>query len=281
MALPFPRAPYYVAAFLIVTLVAFHPSYFSVLREAPLAHHFHGVTATAWIVLLITQSWSAHAGKWGLHIWSGRASVLLVPLFTAAGLMVTQVTLLRDSAFNAMFGTPLAVADLAASLGFVGLYLLALRNRRDADRHARYMLGTVFLLIGPSVARLLANFVPGFAIRSPDELFKFGWAVDASFALAVLFLLLLLVSDMRSGKPRTPLLVSLSATLGMYLGYVFIGPLPIWSEVGAPAFAALPTPVIIAAGLALGVLAAWIGWRNPASPQPINSEVAKEGLVAD
>ena len=42
MSLPFPRAHYYVAAFLVVTIVAFHPSYFGSLREAPFAHHFHG-----------------------------------------------------------------------------------------------------------------------------------------------------------------------------------------------------------------------------------------------
>lgn len=265
MSLPFPRAYIYVASFFVVTIVAFHPSYFSALAEAPAAHHFRGITATLWIVLLATQSWSIHRGLWRVHAWSGRASLLLVPLFVAAGLLVTQVTLLRQSPFNVMFGTPLAIADLAASLGFPVLYCLGLRNRRSPDRHARYMLETVFLLIGPSVARLFANFVPGFWIRSPEDLYKFGWSVDLSFAVACAFIVILIIRDGRRGKPLLPFTVGLGATLAMFLGYKTLGHAPVWAQSLSKDFAALPSGVLVICGLLLGGVAGWLGWSYSAT----------------
>ncbi|RFB04792.1 hypothetical protein [Parvularcula marina] len=264
MTLPFPRAHFYVAAFFVVTIIAFHPSYFSALREAPAAHHFHGITATLWIVLLVTQSWSIHHRSWRVHAWSGRASLLLVPLFVAAGLLVTKITLLSPSPFTPMFGIPLAVADLAASIGFPFLYFLGLRNRRFPDRHARYMLSTVFLLVGPSIARLFANFVPGFWIRSPEELYKFGWSVDLSFGLACLFIIILMVRDGGAGKPVIPFGVGLGATLAMFLGYKVLGDAAFWVEGLSQDFAALSDSVIVTAGLLIGGLAGWLGWTFPA-----------------
>jgi len=268
MPLPFPRAYIYIAIFLMVTIVAFHPSYFSVLAEAPAAHHFHGVTATLWIVLLITQNWSIHHGKWRMHAWSGRGSLLLVPLFVAAGLLVTQVTLLKDTPFNAMFGTPLAIADLAASLGFPLLYFLGLRNRRSPDRHARYMLSTMFLLISPSIARLFANFVPGFLINSPDDLHKFGWSVDLSFVIACTFIIVLMARDARNDKPVLPYAVGLGATLAMFVGYKTLGHAAIWADHLSRDFAALTGGVIVVAGLVIGGLAGWLGWAFPARAMP-------------
>lgn len=43
--------------FLAATVVAFWPGYFSVLGEVPWQFHLHGVTATAWMLLLVFQSW--------------------------------------------------------------------------------------------------------------------------------------------------------------------------------------------------------------------------------
>ncbi|MEE4208398.1 MAG: hypothetical protein V2I43_03925 [Parvularcula sp.] len=268
MSLPFPRAHLYVAAFLIVTIVAFHPSYFSVLKTAPAAHHFHGITATLWIVLLITQSWSIHRGLWRVHAWSGRASLLLVPLFVAAGLLVTQVTLLSPSPFTPMFGRALAVADLVASFGFAVLYALALRNRRFPERHARYMLATVFFLIGPSLARLTANFIPGMWIRSPEELYKFGWSLDFSFVFALAMIGLLIARDAARGKPVVPFAAGFAGTLAMWLGYKIGGYAPFWTEGWSHSFAALPTSVIIGAGLVIGAFAGWAGWSYPAGQAP-------------
>ncbi|MEO0422912.1 MAG: hypothetical protein AAF184_11280 [Pseudomonadota bacterium] len=261
--LPFRHAHYFVLAFLVITLAAFAPTYFLVLDDAPAAHHLHGITATAWIVLLICQSASIHHRHWRLHAWLGRASVLLAPLMVAGGLLVTQVTLLREnSPFNLLFGHDLAVADWVATLAFALFYGLALRHRRDPERHARYMLATLTPLVGPSLARLLANFVPGFAIRAPEELAKFGMALDAAMGLTTLALLVLLVIDIKRRKPADPFLLAIGCSVLMYVGYAWFGPTALWDRL-ADAFAALPVGQVVAMGLGLGLAAGAIGWWCP------------------
>ncbi|MEO0617603.1 MAG: hypothetical protein AAFY69_15850, partial [Pseudomonadota bacterium] len=202
--LPFPRAHWYVAGFLLFTFAAFMPSYFAVLPEAPWMHHLHGVTATLWIVLVMTQNWSAHRRRWGIHAWSGMASLALLPLLTVGGLLVTQRTLLSDSVFKTLFGQALSVADFVVSAAFVAFYTLALRHRRTPDLHARYMLSTVILLAGPVLSRFFVNYVPGFLVRSAETLPKFGNALDASFVLASAFCLALIIRDYRNRKPLAP-----------------------------------------------------------------------------
>ncbi|WOI54213.1 hypothetical protein [Parvularcula sp. LCG005] len=274
--LPFPRAHYYVAAFLLLTFVAFSQSYFLVLNEAPFAHHFHGITATLWIVLVITQSATIHHGWWKIHSWSGRFSLLLMPLFVSAGLLATQATLQRQSPFTPMFGVPLAVADVVASLIVPLMYFLALRYRKSPDHHARYMLGTVSLLIGPSVSRLLAFFVPGFRINGPDELYNFGACVDASFAFALVFMGVLLVRDAMARKPLMPFVLALIGSGGMFVGYKYLGETAVWRGM-APTLATLPSALFVIAGLLIGGLASYAGWtlkagrdaaRPAAAPRP-------------
>ncbi len=271
--LPFPRAHWYVAAFMAITFAAFMPSYYAILPDAPWVHHLHGMTATLWIVLLMTQNWTAHHRKWKLHAWSGMASLALVPIFTVGGLLVTQHTLLRSSPFKDMFGTALSVADLIVSVAFVGLYVLALRHRRTPDLHARYMLGTVILLAAPSLSRFFGNYVPGFLIRSMEDLPKFGAALDASFLITATFCIVLILRDYLNRKPIMPFTVVLIATLIMALGYYTVG----YSELYAPIstwFAALPAWLITGFGLIVTSAAVWWGWANPDRRQPAKPPIA-------
>lgn len=271
--LPFPRAHFYVGAFLIITFAAFTPSYFAVLPDASFAHHLHGITATLWIVLLMTQNWSIHKGLWPLHAWSGRASIALVPLFTAGGLLVTQVTLLKETPFKEMFGTRLAVADFVATFAFIAFYYGALKHRRTPDIHARYMLATVFLLIGPSLARLFANYVPGFLVRSLETLPNFGKALDASMIVAVVFCLVLIGRDAANRKPVAPFSWALVATILMFGGYKWFGGTAFWVGV-SEAFAVLPSSLIMAAGIVISIAATYAAWFHPAEPATQRAAVA-------
>ncbi|NNU14995.1 hypothetical protein HK107_01485 [Parvularcula sp. ZS-1/3] len=264
--LPFPRAHYYVLAFLVLTFIAFSPSYFLRLGEASFAHHLHGITATLWIVLLASQSWSIHNGRWKVHAWSGRMVFILLPLFLAGGLLATKATLVRTSAFNEMFGTALAFADVFSTAGFALLVWLALRHRKTPDLHARFMLGTITPLIGPSLARLFANFIPPFAIRGPDQLYKFGWAVDAAFLVALLFFAVLIIGDLRKGKPAWPFVFALVINLIMWMGYKWIGYTDAWIS-ATEAMARVPGWLWIASGLVMGIAAVYDGWTRPASPK--------------
>ncbi|MEO0953195.1 MAG: hypothetical protein AAFY44_17995 [Pseudomonadota bacterium] len=265
--LPFPKAHWYVGAFLVLTFAAFMPSYFAVLPSAPWVHHLHGITATLWIVLIMTQNWSAHRRCWKLHALSGMASMALVPVFTIGGLLVTQNTLLKDSVFKTMFGQALSAADFLVSAAFVLFYTLALRHRRHTAVHARYMLATVILLLGPSLARFLAGYVPGFFVRSLETLPKFGDALDASFVVASTICLMLIIRDYRNGQPILPFFSALLATIGMVVVYYGVGYTEAYASFAA-GFAALPAWQIAVFAWVTSAAAVLWAWRSPVPAQP-------------
>ncbi|MEL7296668.1 MAG: hypothetical protein AAGJ86_03340 [Pseudomonadota bacterium] len=271
--LPFPHAHWYVGAFMLLTVAAFLPSYFAVLPTAPWVHHLHGITASAWILLLMTQNWSAHRRRWRLHVWSGKASLVLLPFFTVGGLLVTQHTLLRDSNFKTLFGEALSIADLIVSAAFIHFYAMALRHRRSPDRHARYMLATVILLAGPSLSRIFANYVPGFLVRSLETLPNFGAALDASFVLVCAFCLLLVIRDYRANQPIAPFSAALAANAAMIGGYYGIGYTETYARF-ADWFAIQPVGGIVLCGAAASVLASVWGWNagKLKNASPANTE---------
>lgn len=260
--LPFPNAHWYVGGFLLFTLAAFMPSYFAVLPDAPWVHHLHGITATLWIVLVMTQNWTAHNRKWKLHAWSGMASLALLPVFTMGGLLVTKHTLLSNSPFKDMFGHALSAADFFVSFAFVAFYAAALRYRRTPDLHARYMLATVILLAGPSISRFLVNYVPGFLIRSIETLPKFAEALDTSFIVAGAYCLILILRDYRAGKPLMPFTMALLATILMVLSYYVIGEMHMYSHV-TEWFSSLTTWQISAFSLVSSSLVVAWAWKLP------------------
>ena len=269
--LPYPRAHWLVLFFLVMTFAAFMPSYFAVLPTAPWVHHLHGITATLWIVLVAMQNWTAHQGKWNWHVRSGMASLALVPVFTVGGLLVTHHMLRTESLFNELFGHALSAADLVVSVAFLTLYTLALRNRRIPDLHARYMLATIILLTGPSLARFLVNFVPGFLVRSAETLPKFGAALDASLVIASAFCVLLILKDRANGKPTAPFVGALIATVAMFLSYYVVGHHDLYAPVTAW-IAGLPTWLVAAIGFVTSSAAIAWGWLNPRTRHPVRAE---------
>ena len=69
--MPLRRAHYLVLAMVLATVVAFWPTYFAVLRTARTELYLHGVTATAWMLLLALQSWTIHHQRRGATGFSG------------------------------------------------------------------------------------------------------------------------------------------------------------------------------------------------------------------
>lgn len=262
---PFRRAHYAIAAFLAVTVAAFWPSYFSILDAAPVAHHLHGVTATLWMLLLIWQSWSIRQQNFSLHKWGGRMSFLLAPPFVAGGLLVTKVTVIKDSPFTEMFAISLSFADFVSVAAFALFYFLALRNRRSVEHHSRYMLATIFPLIPPSVARLFTGYAPGIAIRGPEDLPNFAIALNLSFVVAGLINIALLVHDARRKKPLTPFLLTFASLLIMIGVFHSYGETAHW-EATVLAYARYSDGVLVVAGLAIGAAAAFLGWTFPRKP---------------
>lgn len=180
---PYARTPFYFGLILLAGLAGFYPSYLARLGETDLARHAHGVTAFAWMVLLITQATLIRLRLRPLHRRVGRLALVLVPLFLAAGLWMTWTMLHSDNPFSRLFGPRLAVADLSSILGFAAAFALAMKHRRDIHRHARYMAVTGILILPPALARLAPQWLP---VNSFEMSFHIGYfATEAITAVLI------------------------------------------------------------------------------------------------
>lgn len=188
---------YFLIAFL-VTIAGFFPSYFNRLTEMGAAHHFHGITATLWMLILVIQPLLYRYDKIETHRWIGRSTVFLVPLIIIGGLIMVHM-MVNNERYGAM-AYQLGFIDFFVLSQFLLFYVLALKNVRNTQYHARYMVCTIFGPIIPALTRLLFN-VPWID--------TFSKSLHISYLLVEIVLVLLILDDRRRGKIRLPYLLAL------------------------------------------------------------------------
>lgn len=167
--MPFRKAWLYVLTLLVLTFVAFWPSYLSKLPAAKMAHHFHAASAVLWTVLAIVQSWTIHHDRISLHRRTGDGDFPAVPPVPGCGRLgdscrgdhpcetgLDSATGLSNSenVELAQFG----FFDPLANLGYALMFWGGLKYRYKVHLHARYMLGTIMFVIAPIVWRLLRGY---------------------------------------------------------------------------------------------------------------------------
>jgi len=210
----YKRAHVYFSLALLVAVIGFFPSYFSRLGQTDVVRHFHGITALAWMLLLVAQAWLIRQGNRPVHRRIGKSAFVLAPLFIASGLLVTHSMLGGANAFQRAFGPQLAFLDLSSVIYFGVVVGLAIRHRRNIQLHARYMASTVVLVLPPAVSRILGMGVPG--------IHSFEASVHAAYFLSQLIVVLLLLDDRRLGRIRHPYPVLLVFLLVQQIGFVLV-----------------------------------------------------------
>lgn len=265
--MPYPYAHWVLLALIPLIGLAFWPFYFSRLGENPLALHVHGVTGTAWFLLLILQSWAIHHRRIALHRLAGQSSFILFALFLVGGLLALH-SMARGVAaganpFIAVHGPGLGTLDLLAVTTFAGLYFFALRNRRTVQLHARYMLATPLLLLAPIFGRLFEAHVPGLTITGPESMHLFNYSLHLANAVALAAALALYASAPAHGRP---FLVVAAVVVVQSAAFQWLGPTPWWREIYA-SLGNLPAAIPVLLGLAAGIVIVWLGLGG-ARPKP-------------
>jgi hypothetical protein len=144
-----------------LVLLAFWPLYLSrPLAASDRYTHFHAITGSLWLCLLIVQPLAIQRYRFTLHRSLGRSSFVLAPLFFIAGILLSHHRL------ASMDETTFAVEGYShflpfyASVVFGTAYLLGLKYRHLPDAHGRFMLLTAIPLIDPVVGRILFFYFP-------------------------------------------------------------------------------------------------------------------------
>ncbi len=221
------------------------------------------------MLLLAAQSRSIDRGRRARHRSLGLAIFILVPLFFAGGAGVEHsmavATGSGQDAFYNVWGASLGIYDLVASLGFVGLTAMALKERRNVARHAAWLLATPLLLVGPVLSRVYPRFVFDVILQWPRDFALFRWGIHLGALTAIAIALWLWSRHRRDGGPW---LVVAAINLAQSVLFEKLGFLPAW-KAAFVAFGGIPLAVHAIGAALLAACALWWGWRGlPAKHVP-------------
>ena len=143
----------------LTAFAGFAPSYYlrGFSNPQPLTRlvHLHGALATAWMLLVVTQTTLVSTGRILLHRRLGVAGAALAVVFVLVG-YATAVEGARRGVTPP--GGPPPLAFLAVPLGpllaFALLAGLGLARRRQRETHRRLMLLATIALLAPALARM-------------------------------------------------------------------------------------------------------------------------------
>lgn len=121
--------------------------------------HVHGALLMTWMLLLIAQPLLIHRGKASLHKTIGKVSWVLGPLIICSLFLIGRGGYARGLAAHESEHDMLnfIVLDMRGFLSFAVFWTLAMVNRKQPDKHMRYMIATGILAIGPGVGRGLGS----------------------------------------------------------------------------------------------------------------------------
>jgi len=214
MPTSYRHAHWYFAAALAVIVAGFWPSFFRPLGTGSVGHTIHGVTATLWVVLLMTQSWLMSRGHVAWHRWTGRTgAVLLLPVLVASGLYMVRV--MQTNPEMPPFLPPmLGFIDLPSLALLLALVVLGLLHAGTPAAHKRFMAATVLLGFPPALTRLYAR------VLAPQV--GFMEALHGSMLTVDVILVALIVRDWRAGERHLayPLSLGFFVTLHLLMGPV-------------------------------------------------------------
>lgn len=114
----------------------------------------HGLSATAWYVLIIFQPWLIHNKPAKYHRNLG-----IIGVFLAGGVVFSALLVMPHQVVNNFLPDVLkygfSFGDLCALSGFSICVLMGVLNAKKTRVHARWLISTVFWILLPATARLV------------------------------------------------------------------------------------------------------------------------------
>jgi hypothetical protein len=218
-------------AFLVFAILAFWPNYLSrpLARLDPLVHA-HGIAMFLWVFMLITQARLIRTRRRPRHRSLGALSYVLAPVLVVSTIMFVHETLSRSLAGVSVI-PPRSLLNLALMLNatvlFGVIYGLAMYYRRDSQRHARYMVCTLFPLFTPVTDRLIAFHAQG--VRALMPTVDGGPVVPfAGFLLADAMVIALAIWDWRRNRRLDVFPVVLGLLLVYHVSVMTLHLVPAW-----------------------------------------------------
>lgn len=218
-------------AFLGLAIWGFWTSYYGKLHEdMAWSMRFHGMTMTAWCLMLIGQALLIRFKKNKIHKLTGLLAYVLVPLILISGFQLSHITIsgMVQGASHYYYFIALMFNSLVA---FAILFGLAMWHRKRPLTHARYMVCTIFPLFTPITDRLIYKYFRELIPLAPT-LEGMPMVQMLGFAFADFLLLILLLWDWKAHKRLDVFPVALMILLIYQVSVAFFYKIPLWRQVG-------------------------------------------------
>lgn len=224
----FPKTHLWMVLPFIIAFAGFYFSYWSILSEVPFQQHLHGLTATAWYLLLIIQPWLFNQKNLKLHRRVG-----FIGLFLAGGVVFSALQIVPNNIGNENLSPVLQYGltwiDFVVILGFSSSVILAMLNSNNLAIHGRYMISSAFWALLPALTRLI--YYPMLISTGFPTPISFIAVVYISVAATVLVLGILIWKDYRvEKKVYHPYLFVTGGTLLFGLTFVYMGETGWWID---------------------------------------------------
>lgn len=206
--------------------------------KAPFVIYLHGAFAFSWIILYLTQTNLIHFKSYRIHMALGYLGI-----FLALGVAITMLPAgifqvkrdlnegLGDTAISAILGI------CTAAIIFLAFVFAAILNRKKPERHKRFMLLAIIVVLFPAWFRF-RHYFPSvsrpdiwFAVVLADSFIVFAWirdkVVDGKIHPVLLYFGTLLIGEnvvevilFDSNSWRSIAKVIYSFLSGLFAGYV-------------------------------------------------------------
>ncbi|MDI1324060.1 MAG: hypothetical protein PSV36_15010 [Algoriphagus sp.] len=237
----YPNLGYWLMLFILSVFGGFYHSYFSVFLEPhPSLIHFHFIFMSIWLGIVIAQPLLIRYKKLAVHRKVGRLSYIILPLVLLSSWQVMRYAYSRDlTVLNESLAS--GATDLTLEEGLIGLasysalgmvyfvwlaifYGLAIVFKKQTSIHARFMIAAAMTFMGPTVDRILFNFL-NIASLPPGIPIEY-----ISFAMIDIILLALLIKDIRKNRNTIPLYVSLGLYVLVQIFYATLTKTSAWEK---------------------------------------------------
>jgi hypothetical protein len=163
---------YWFLLFIVLAFAGFYHTYFTKLLDikTPIIH-IHFILMGLWILVLIAQPFLIKYKKPATHRLLGKVSYVMVPLVLWSVWVLARkdyhgkIERLSEAAaaglnnlteFEISKAAAVHPATLIGMMVFAIFYSLAIWHRKQSAKHARYMLATALILLGPTIDRIVA-----------------------------------------------------------------------------------------------------------------------------
>jgi hypothetical protein len=259
--MPYPRAHYYVLAVIAVIIAGFWPSYFAVWGTVPWQFHAHGVAASIWVLMVFSQSWTAHHGQLPLHRAVGKSSLLLFPFLIGGLAAIIDLTgkgfVSGDGATRQLFGAQFLIGLALAIAAYVTVYYRALKFRRKVWVHSGYMLSTPLILFESPFSRVMGEVIPAFAIRGPQDFGRLIPSIEWAMAVELVIIGAIWLNYRERATPFLVaglFIVAQMLTMGLMQGNATLNAMLV-------VIGNAPSAAVVGTGMLIGAATSWAGWR--------------------